>query len=1047
MPEPTTVRTTTPEPEPEPENTSTTSSDISDPITDPLAGGGTKKKELVTASVDPDDESFTTTVSGKKSSGSVTVGKNSTVLSGSETDESGTKRSVTGGYGDGTLSVGGSKIHKDKSGRSGSVDINVEEPGVKLSTTRTGTDESETSTSLGLSEEQLDFSRTSGKDKAKNISSVQLGKETGGTYVRNGKGFGGTVSEDGISLMGQNKKLKASGNVSYDGEVFKAGVDVKAGKRGVNLNVQTGDGETTVGGGASVGIVGGGVEYTSIDKTDNHFGQSELLGNSYEMTGTTGGGFGQSFQAVAGEHTKSRATSDVRVQQKLDGSGSYPVGVREEMGSLRDDLKAGKPLDVGRLGDNQGVELTRDTYDEEGGGLDILAYDVDQTDVSREISKRSIAKTDEGIRLRDTRTLQSGKVTESGYGLGLLHSSDDTEMRTDTEMLDYTLDPSDPFAVEYANDYAQVGLLPSWDVVAPEELVAEMRAALDAARKDALTAERWQAFLAKNDGLIREVNDHVRQDVRSESPTSTSGVTFNGSDRITNNTTQETSTTALFWSDASLESDNIQTRRYTSEEGESITERNWSEEKGGRSRSVTTSGGYSAESALKVEDEGMLKYQQQVLDLSPQVMQALGEQLNAGPHADHLWKNMTGSVVKYWQQRADFLSGTTSGRQPEDDFDLWSRVSNKESHALPAIFGAVTGPESFLALSPRDQLVYAETAAHGGGSADLYKGKRAMGSGFDAMAAISLIEDPDQRDRAVLALGRQVTQEGRDPSQELGIIGDELGGGGAGYLVDAARTGRQVDPGLINNDAEAWAAEMDALLKKGTAANASLYQLMVRAREAGGAAFVSELLAASDNSALDVAKQLAADSVDRPRDFCTRILAGTKDKARTDGWWGVVEGNLESEQILKLGEEIFSKPESQAKLDGQGLGGVGMDTEMVRAQMEMFEQQQQTTEMLAQWEAQREAMKGQPMLLTVTDKAIFAGQLWKVLKREPWRVASILDTVRKLSGPEGLDDLLTTSFQIYDFADAVSKDEAGLIKAQMKGTTFAQKMTSAGIFR
>ncbi len=1059
------ITTAPPETTPPPETIPPSGDALRDPVVDPLSG---KEKEKpgtkVTQSVDPVKRTVSGGVStvhedGSKTTDGVKISEKGFSLSGTSTDTSGLKESINLGYSEDVISMSGGTTRADGSGTSRSIGLDLADPTLSLGHTTTHSDESATSTGIDISSDKLSLSRSSGTEESPNSTAVTLGRdEKAVSIIRDGSGGGVSMTDKSIGVSGSLKvsdKLTLGGQASYDlgespstkDDVLTVGAEAKLGKKGVSAKLVSGNGETTLEGGGSAGIIGVSGGYTSIDRSDAGFGESAILGPSYVADSTKGSGYSQKVSVVASEESSSRTTQQVKIAQKLDARGSYPMEAREQVQETRDKVVRGQPLDIDDLGQDQSAEITSSSAYREGGGLDVLAYDAGGSELTSEVSQRAIARTGEGIRIRDTRTTGRVGVDEMGVGLGLAYSSKDTEDRTSTEVTEYLLDASDPFAVSYAQDYAQLGLLPSWDVIAPEELVEKLRGALAEIRTGYISADRWQTFLAKNSGLVRQINDHVRDDLHSERRTSTPGVTLLANDRTTSTTRTEEATTAVLFSSTSTSGREIQTNRHRAEDGSMVTERSFSAEKDGRSRSVSTSGSLSAESAVRIEDKGLMRYQQGVLDLAPGVLQALGEKLSDGDSGEHLWRNMTRSATKYWQERSDFLKSVPGCVTHQDDQGLWSRVSNERAHDLPALFAAITGPEEFVTLPGDLQVIYAETVAYGGGKEALYqkKGSRAMGSGFDAMAAIALIEDTDRRDEAMLGMATQVTGEGRDPRQELALISQKLPDGGADYIVGEALKGRQVSPDLMHNDPTAWAGELDELFKQGKSANESLLSLLRSLRTQGGVAQVTAVFRAATSKPLEVAKLLAANSIYNPEEFIKKLMAGTPWQQELDAWWGVVERNLREKEILTLGEEIFSKPENQIKIGSErGLGDCGMDPS-VRVRIEMYEEQRKNQESFEKLDAMMKASQGRPEVMMPVMKVTIAGKIRDALyNRRVEALVSELESVRLRYSVAGLDDVLG-GMEAIDFVNILHDDDKGAIRKALEGTAMKGKLAGLGV--
>jgi hypothetical protein len=877
------------------------------------------------------------------------------------------ENSVTQSFGVNATDVAYTKSTADakEAGKSNSFGFNRENSTVKVAQTTSKGDADKNSTSIQaeVGVGKLGAGYLTGPKNKQSGGSFFVSNDTfKASGMRNGFGVG--VENTDHSLGGSislpvTNTLGFSANGSYDNggtcasndDVFKAGVALKTKTAGANLQGTYGNGTSggSIGGNVGPFGLGGGGSITS--RTGLGYEESGLLGPSSVAQTTSGSGIEGNAKFFVGANGSSSAESTFKVQHQHDATGGPSYEGMQHLESVRSKVvDDGLPLSVADLGMHQGFEMNSTSKSESGISVDPVVLDASDTGSRQSATTRAMARTPEGIRIRDSHQEQSGSKSSVNWGLGWLHTSDREQNGMDTQVVDYLLDANDPNAVNYAEDYAQLGLLPNWDVVAPEELVVPLKAALLEVRSGPIDKVRWQDFLRKNGPTVEAINDSVRGNALSKDPTASSGVHLLGASRSDDKSYSQSTTTAVLFSSSSSRDVGVKHHRHPGSDGSMVNETTVRRQRDGAARSVTTSGGLGAGTALRIEDQAKDRNPEVTFDLSPQVVQAIGEHINEDElQSGKAWHYMAKRASTFWMWFGAPMGSAPKMLPPTDDQGLLNSVPADKHATLGPIFAAITGPEDFKKLPPELQVVFIESSAYMDTTIGLEEGKKEErpGNHFDSLAAVAVMDDPEFRDAAMFGLGRQMARDGRDPGAELGQLGNELGGG-AVYLLDEARAGRQADAGVLSGNPEVWVKALEQVLAPGEFSDAhAILRLTRLMREQGGPSLLSNVFKLSSVKALSVALMLAAHSVERPREFIQQIMVGTDDQKALDAWWKQVEANLQVQEEQKEAAKLFALHKHENVIDGdRGLGGVGMDRRQVDGKIMQKQQQQRMDDFL-----------------------------------------------------------------------------------------------------
>ena len=892
----------------------------------------------------------------------------------------------------------------------------------------------------------------------------QDGNAVGGTIGASDKGYSGSgtwngigveyKSKDGVPTYGgsvsHGEDSKASFKVSYDrgatvfsdDDVWKIEGAMQTKQAGGKLALSQGNGESAADVEGKFGPLKASAGYTSLSRSRSGGGQSELLGPSHVVEHTRGEGARGGVQVIAGVSGATMSTESVKAHQKLDHDGRYDVAAAQRLREVHGQVAGGMPLRIEDLGIEQGMEIVTSSEAKHGFAIDPVLVHAGWAALDASTTQRAVARKEEGVHIKDTHEVKRETAENRGLGLGFLHDETSKRVGVDKQVIEYLLDPTDPSAASYAQDYAQLGLLPNWNVVAPEKLVMKMTQALNEIRATTadgqpppMWAEKWQAFVRENHALVQAINAFVRSDVLSDGPTNSSGVHMLAATRTDSKTYSESSKTAMLFNSSSSVVKDVERRRYQGVDGSMVNEHSHSLAVNGGSRKVTTSGGTAATTALRIEQNGKTKLLPGTVDLSPKVVEAIGEYINEDEiHSGRAWQHMAKRASDYWRMFGWSTDRERQVQPPLDDQGLWARVPRDKQFGLAETFAKVTGPKEFKALAPDLQLIFIESTAYvnSGPQRQDRGAKPGPGNHFDALAAVTLIEDPDQRDAAMLLFGRQAARQDRDPSSELGRLGG-LVGGGVAYLIDEARQGRHAAPELASGDPKAWSTELGRLFGQGTTANAALLHLTERMREQGGAPFLSEVFKVAPYKALDVAKRLAANSFDAPRDFIKYVMVGTSSQKELDAWWLKVEDNLRIQEGDRIAERMLAKPHNQVVIDGdRGLGGLGMDRKLEVARLEHLDQRGVIDRFLRERKSGASAPE--------VERKIHRARLGETMRKNDAAVfAGELRAFRAQHGAEELD-LLLQAFSVSDFLGVLQADADGSVQQMLKGTSIGQQL-------
>lgn len=774
------------------------------------------------------------------------------------------------------------------------------------------------------------------------------------SMVRNGRGGGFRTGPDGTFVQAQKGPFGVELGVTP--EMYVAGASARVGKNSASLRVGAGekgwtfdagislanrgvsvgrsdiDGEQSERQGVSLGFLALGEQHSILDREQEGYQDQGLLGPGYSsshVTGHSDGGNGAFFLSLGGGSGQKQGYS-VDSKAGRDGRISLQQGMRH--GAVQKALESGLPVDPQTLAMNQGYSRSQEEDQNWRVGADVLLADGSLSGSSREGSVQSVSRLEDGIHLRDTYSEQQGSGSSWGLGLGILHNSEANETSQAVQVLEYLVDPEDPQGMSYALDYAHAGLLPEWDCWAEQEDVDALRRALRVARINRENPKIWQEFRSEQAGRIAKVNAAIRERHASGSVGDPSlGVRLLHATGSEKTDEDHNATTLLFFGSSSSEMASEGIHHGVDADGSAYTERSFSrgasqdgEDQG--SREVTVSGDLNAPNGLTIQNHKMKRYRDHKMDLSPAVLQALGEELNASKKAAAIWSSMTRRATQYWQIQSHEPTG-----------DGWR-------HRYATMFEDVDGPEAFLEFSAQHQLAYIkgactqpETGYRGRGDTPALD-KSGTRRGFDVLAALSSLEEGRAREEGMMVLAEAVTAPGREPFDELRATGRLVPGGGE-YLAAQAGQGRRLDANMVvtPQDGKVWAKELLVTLQASSSWPA--FKLLEAVHTVGGAELLEATIREASLSAYTVALKLASDSQDNPRVFMGWM--GDRGGDRLQRWWSVTRDNLGQQAIARAAKIDAAKPENQPKLDGgRGLGDAGMDMEQVRIQMEIWEAKQ-----------------------------------------------------------------------------------------------------------
>lgn len=839
--------------------------------------------------------------------------------------------------------------------------LSLSKGGVGYSNTSLDAQKNSASQAFGLGPTGLSYSDTQkdGRGVVQNQNSLSVGPgQVAGAVNRNGRGVGmrtgeqGTyfsaqrggfglelgMSEDQYVVGGSAKIAKNSANLrlGFGAKGYSADAGVNIAGKGVGMGYSDIDGEVTTRESASLGFLAVGESSSELNRSTEGYQGGEQTGPSYSSSHNTGSSWGKQgafFVTGAGGRGQKQGYS---VDSESQENGRITVDQGRKHMAAQKALEAGLPVAPESLAMNQSVSRSQEQDQNWKAGLDVVLADGSVGGSSREGSRQTVARREDGIHLQDTHVQEQGSTSSGGIGWGLVHTSEDTEASQAVQVLDYLVDPGDPQGMGYAQDYAQVGLLPEWDLLGDKDQVSELKAALATARNQEQDPKAWETFRSKQQERVDGVNDAIRaHHAQGSLSDETLGIRLMHATGSESKDEGHKTSTLLFMGGSENKTEGAGVHHGVDAAGSPYTERSFSQgrtqdgkDKG--SRQVTVSGDFNAATGLRVQNENMKRYRNHRLDLSPAVLQALGEALNASGSAQALWCSLTHRAKRYWTLRAH----ETGGAGWPGDYRT--------------MFDDIDGPDAFLDLPGQHQVAYIKGACAEGVSTGRSSrepkaiDKSGTQRGFDALAAISTLEEGRFRDEAMMEMAKEVTGAGRDPFAELRRTGKLLPGGGE-YLAEQAANGVQGDSDLLTSsqDEKVWALELQAVFE--SASSQPAMRLLEAVHLLGDPEMMGKVIHQAGLTPYKVALKLASDSQDNPRRFVEWI--GPAGGDQLSAWWTETKDKLGRQAIARDLKIDAAKPERQVKLDGgRGLGNSGMDMEQVGIQMAMWEEGQKMPE-------------------------------------------------------------------------------------------------------
>lgn len=928
----------------------------------PKAGVSTSKSGTVaTANLGGDRGSVS--VTGQSSASYTTAKEDGTSHSvGYNKDKSTVSHTQTTELGD----VTGSRTHaidlngnasfsesvKDRAGNKKGHSTTVGKDGVAHSRSSEHADGRSSSTSVAIGPEAIQGSHYEDNGRGKSGAGIAAkeGELTVSGMDRN-NGASMTIGKDkaGIGVEAIRGKTTYTAGASYDGETGKTTVSMgaKTKKVGGQLVVSVGDGEVDADLGVSGKIAKASVGGTYINKDEDGVTDSPLLGgDAYSVGNTSGGGVRASAQYVIGGKGGYLSTEQVRVQQKMGEDGTLGAAAAQQTRAQQAALMAGERLDVTQMPVGQGVEVAQASTTTAGVMADAALLSADGTADWSEVRSRGLARTEEGYRVVDQTAFGSevdGSAAASLVLFDVLEGGYQSSY-ADKETLEFNLDACDPDAIGYAQAYADLGLLPSWDIACEEygqsDLISRIHGALTRIAQPGADLNNIKRRVA---GDVTQANAYVRMRVHQEGARGDCGVEY------THAGTETAESSAASWDFLSIigggttSSEGETRQRKVGTGGAPYLDVAWSEAEDTGYQKAAVSGAVDAEAALSVQVKHDNRTDVEAdLQLSADAVKLLGGQLNASASAGQIWAGLRQQAVSYWQmviwsreQAIDFQRQYPDTLPPPGMFPFSTPGTvvraPGSAEQLSEVFGKIQGVEDFLALSPALQAAFVESAVVNldQPGAQLLAPETAL-SPLDALAAVSVMEEGESRGAALAGVARALTADPEGIDQDIQATASRLGGGSRTAL-ELAREGIAADVvGMDQKDPAAWAEALRPLFDGARGSHADADALMARlqdARAAGGAGMLAGVLDAL-GGAEAVAHRFALKSGwqegSRLYTFVDVVLDGHAAQAGLRESWQQV-ALVHNPDVIHREETGRSMFENAT--DGNGLGDCGVSWE------------------------------------------------------------------------------------------------------------------------
>lgn len=893
----------------------------------------------------PETDGRTNSVSSDASKGTTTVSQ--AVKTGDLTT---TTSGTVGNNGD--VTVGRSAKNEDGVGASTSATVNTNKVAVSHAK-KTAAGASQAS-SFELTDTSVKASRYVDDGKNKNGARFNVnedGFQAGAMMDNNGVTFGKDGNTHNVGVEAWRGQQTHSGSVAYNSETeeatFAYGVSNPKKKTAKTASVTVGDGKLSADAGYASKVAKASAGFTYIDKDTDGIIESPLVGGpAYSADNQSSFGVRGSAQYGVGIKGSHESGDQVRVVQALGPDGTLSEAQGNGVRGLRDHVADGGRYDVTRMPVGMGVERLSTSDSSVGAMADVAVVGADASVGWTTQHSQGLARTETGYVVMDA--LQHGdsldaQANAAVWGMELV-GGQHAESSDRRQALTFELDACDPAAVDYAQDYADLGLLPNWDLALDDgggsEQVQQLRSVLLAIRNGQV---QYSTARAGATPLVAEANRAVRQRMSqagAEGACGVSATTVDVGDQWAQDS--EWSLLGIYMGGLEGQTDDRRSRR-TDDAGRRYLDADWSSHDDRGSRTGHASGAANAPSALSAEALHGNGTGARV-DLSAESVNVLGQQLQNGTDAEAMWASMAFDARAYWdivrmhnQASAAVEHDPTAPVRDQIPADLLPmNVAQAWVDApLPAdrlieVFGTVTGPETFAALPAPLQASFVQSVA----------AVRESGA-LDALAAVVLMKDGEARGAALAGVAHTLAVSPEQAQAQLRGTSAGLSKAAA-FALELAAQGVAVDVAAFDAcSGPAWGKAVGDLLADAGASHDRaklLLKVLQTGKSLGGAALVAGMV--DTVGAATVARVFAAKSGwsegSRLMVFVKDVLAGHPEQAAIEKEWADIAyaHNADIHSRETTGRGYFETP-----LDGPSLGGAGLsanDKAVMEAKMADF---------------------------------------------------------------------------------------------------------------
>ena len=804
-------------------------------------------------------------------------------------------------------------------------------------------------------------SRVNKEDESSSSSSIQLNtdggsashyfevdnRKTGGSFTADEHGVKSSMmlNNYGLSVQDYDSEKAVSYEMWNGKETWSGGAfhNTETGETGLNFGVSNpkdksstkaaltvGDGELSadVAYSTKVAKVEAGFDY--VNRDGEYVGDSDLVdGPAAIVDNLSSFGVHGTAQYGIGASGKSSESKQVRVLQAFEQGCPITQAQSDEMRELRDHVTDGGRFDVTRMPVGMGVEQVQGSESGAAALADMAVVGGRFGGEWNTIRSQGIARTESGYVIQDVLDESEGfdaSVNAEIWGFGLAGAGGESSSGQ-RQSLSFELDASDPAAVDYAQDYADLGLLPTWDVACEHqgkpELVGRLRQVLAALRANGahLNSTRMQSSR-----LVTEANGYVRSLKLTGEMDDQCGVTNTDAERD-DHSAYSSSVSLLGIYMGGFEGQTGDHRaRHTDSGGHRYLDASWSQSADGGHQAGRASGALDAPLALSIETvqaKGATD-----LKLSAESVALLGQQIRTADSSETLWPGLAEDARAYWaavkayEEAAIALTGNPRpiagpalrDRLPPDVFKLWVDAP-LPAERLIELLGQVSSAEDFEKLSAPLQATFVQSAVAG----------RSSGS-LEALAAVSLMQDGEARGAALAGVAHSVvdapeqaraqlqsTKGALSPAAALGL---ELGA--QGVAADVA--------GLVAGRPAAWASVVDALVPSARTTHDRadlLMEVLKQGRKLGGSGLVQGMISnvGADALAHVLALKSAWREGSRLHVFVNKVLEGHSEQAGLAADWAQIAlpHNADVDSRESTGFGYF-----ESRLDSPSLGDAGL---------------------------------------------------------------------------------------------------------------------------